>query len=41
VVSGFIKAGYPQQLLPPGLTLLKEWAYAGATFTWLRAAITR
>ena len=54
VVSGFVKAGYPQHLrivlgiakpaaglvlLLPGLALLKEWAYAGATFTWIMATI--
>jgi hypothetical protein len=27
-------------LLLPGLALLKEWAYAGATFTWVMAVIT-
>jgi hypothetical protein len=55
VVSGFAKAGWPQQLrivlglakpaaaivlLLPGLALLKEWAYAGATFTWMMAFIS-
>jgi hypothetical protein len=55
VVSGFAKAGYPQQLrivlgiakpaaavvlLLPGVALLKEWAYAGATFTWIMASIS-
>ena len=55
VVSGFAKAGYPQQLrivlglakpaaaivlLLPGLALLKEWAYAGATFAWVMASIS-
>jgi hypothetical protein len=55
VVSGFAKAGYPQQLrivlgiakpaaavvlLLPGVALLKEWAYAGVTFTWIMASIS-
>jgi hypothetical protein len=55
VVSGFAKAGYPQQLrivlgiakptaavvlLLPGVALLKEWAYAGVTFTWMMASIS-
>ena len=55
VVSGFVKAGYPQHLrivlgiakpaaaivlLLPGFALLKEWAYAGVTFTWIMAAIS-
>jgi hypothetical protein len=55
VVSGFVKAGYPQHLrivlgiakpaaaivlLLPGLALLKEWAYAGVTFTWIMASIS-
>jgi hypothetical protein len=55
VVSGFIKAGYPQHLrivlgvakpvaaivlLLPGFALLKEWAYAGATFAWVMAFIS-
>jgi hypothetical protein len=26
--------------LPPGLALLKEWAYAGVTFAWVMAAIS-
>lgn len=54
VVSGFAKAGYPQNLrivlgiakplaalvlLVPGFALLKEWAYAGATFAWVMAFI--
>jgi DoxX-like family len=55
VVSGFAKAGWPQQLriilgiakpaaaivlLLPRLALVKEWAYAGATFTWMMAFIS-
>jgi DoxX-like protein len=55
VVSGFAKAGWPQQLrivlgiakpaaalvlLLPGLPLLKEWAYAGVTFTWMMAFLS-
>src|SRR6266550_3194430 len=47
VVSGFARSGYPQHLRPaaaivllaPGLPLLKEWAYAGATFALVMATI--
>ena len=33
-------AGYAIVLLIPGLALLKEWAYAGATSTWIMASLS-
>ena len=34
IVLGFAKPAAAIVLLIPGLALLKEWAYAGATFAW-------
>jgi hypothetical protein len=40
IVLGLAKPAAAIVLLIPGLPLLKEWAYAGATFTWIMAAIS-
>ena len=40
IVLGFVKPAAAIVLLIPGLALLKEWAYAGATFAWLMASIS-
>ena len=40
IVLGFAKPAAGLVLLLPGLALLKEWAYAGATFTWIMASIS-
>ena len=40
IVLGFAKPAAAIVLLIPGLALLKEWAYAGATFAWLMASIS-
>ncbi len=40
IVFGIAKPAAAVVLLPPGLALLKEWAYAGATFTWVMAFIS-
>jgi hypothetical protein len=40
IVLGIAKPAAGIVLLLPGLTLLKEWAYAGATFTWVMAFIS-
>lgn len=39
IVLGIAKPAAAIVLLLPGLGLLKEWAYAGATFTWVMACI--
>src|SRR4029434_6592086 len=40
IVLGIAKPAAAIVLLLPGLALLKEWAYAGATFAWIMAIIT-
>src|SRR5262245_51535149 len=40
IVLGFAKPAAAIVLLAPGLALLKEWAYAGATFALLMAFIS-
>ena len=40
IVLGIVKPAAALVLLLPGLTRLKEWAYAGATFTWVMASIS-
>jgi DoxX-like family len=40
IVLGFVKPAAAIVLLAPGIPLLKEWAYAGATFTWIMASIS-
>src|SRR5262245_14338082 len=40
IVLGIVKPAAAIVLLLPGLPLLKEWAYAGVTFTWIMAAIS-
>jgi hypothetical protein len=40
IVLGFAKPAAAVVLLLPGLALLKEWAYAGATFAWVMAFIS-
>jgi hypothetical protein len=40
IVLGIAKPAAAIVLLLPGLALLKEWAYAGAAFTWVMAVIT-
>lgn len=39
VMLGIAKALGAIALLVPGFTLLKEWAYAGFTFTWIAAFV--
>lgn len=39
IVLGIAKPLAAIVLLLPGLALLKEWAYAGATFAWVMATI--
>ena len=39
IVLGVAKPAAAIVLLLPGLALLKEWAYAGATFAWVMATI--
>ena len=39
IVLGIAKPAAAIVLLLPGFALLKEWAYAGATFTWFMAVI--
>ena len=39
IVLGMAKPAAAIILLLPGLGLLKEWAYAGATFVWVMACI--
>jgi hypothetical protein len=40
IVLGIVKPAAAIVLLLPGFALLKEWAYAGATFTWIMAFIS-
>ena len=40
IVLGMAKPVAAIVLLVPGLALLKEWAYAGATFAWIMACIS-
>jgi DoxX-like family len=40
IVLGIAKPAAAIVLLLPGLALLKEWAYAGATFAWMMAFIS-
>jgi hypothetical protein len=40
IVLGIVKPLAAIVLLLPGLALLKEWAYAGATFAWVMASIS-
>ena len=40
IVLGVAKPAAAIVLLVPGLALLKEWAYAGATFAWVMAFIS-
>jgi hypothetical protein len=40
IVLGVAKPVAAVVLLLPGLLLLKEWAYAGATFAWVMALIS-
>jgi hypothetical protein len=40
IVLGLAKPTAAIVLLAPGLTLLKEWAYAGVTFAWVMAFIS-
>ena len=40
IVLGIVKPAAAIVLLVPGLPLLKEWAYAGATFAWVMAFIS-
>src|SRR5688500_18153653 len=39
LVLGVAKPAAAIVLLMPGFVLLKEWAYGGAAFTWIMAAI--
>src|SRR3954470_8456648 len=39
IVLGMAKPAAAIVLLLPGLALLKEWAYAGASFAWIMAFI--
>jgi DoxX-like family len=39
IILGIAKPAAAIVLLLPGLALLKEWAYAGVTFTWIMASI--
>lgn len=39
IVLGIAKPAAAIVLLLPGLALLKEWAYAGATITWIMASL--
>jgi hypothetical protein len=39
IVLGILKPAAAIVLLLPGFALLKEWAYAGAGFTWVMAFI--
>lgn len=40
IVLGMAKPAAAIVLLIPGVAILKEWAYAGATFAWVMAAIS-
>ena len=39
IVLGIVKPLAGIVLLLPGIVLLKEWAYAGAAFTWIMACL--
>jgi len=40
IVLGMLKPAAGLALLVPGFVLLKEWAYAGATFAWMMAFVS-
>lgn len=40
IVLGFAKPAAAVVLLLPGVGVLREWAYAGATFAWFMASIS-
>lgn len=40
IVLGMAKPAAAIVLLLPGLAIVKEWAYAGATFAWVMASIS-
>ena len=40
IVLGLAKPAAAIVLLLPGLAVLKEWAYAGASFAWVMASIS-
>jgi hypothetical protein len=40
IVLGIVKPLAAIVLLLPGFAILKEWAYAGATFAWIMASIS-
>lgn len=40
IVLGLVKPAAAIVLMLPGLALLKEWAYAGVTFTWVMASLS-
>jgi hypothetical protein len=40
IALGIVKPAAAIVLLLPGVPLLKEWAYAGATFAWIMAFIS-
>jgi DoxX-like protein len=40
IVLGIAKPAAAIVLLVPGLAIVKEWAYAGATFAWVMAFIS-
>ena len=39
IILGIVKPAAVFVLLLPGIVLLKEWAYAGAAFTWVMAFV--
>ena len=39
IILGIVKPAAAIVLLLPGVALLKEWAYAGAAFTWVMAVV--
>ena len=39
MILGIAKPAAAIVLLLPGIALLKEWAYAGAAFTWIMAFV--
>src|SRR4030095_16759292 len=39
IILGIVKPVAAVVLLLPGLTLVKEWAYAGAAFAWVMAFV--
>jgi hypothetical protein len=39
IILGIVKPAAAIVLLLPGVALLKEWAYAGAAFTWVMAFV--